>query len=158
MILCASAAILNKLLQIKMISKYTELILWMSILGTILTGYLIFLVVNLSKTVDNLTTINKLLTKENRRLDKENNLWRTDAPKILKVGELNANNIKDLKEQVFLINKWLVDVLNISSLIPAKEAGIEASDIIDQLKQNIKWNEEIARRRDENENDFYKGD
>jgi len=130
----------------------------MSILGTILTGYLIFLVVNLSKTVDNLTTINKLLTKENRRLDKENNLWRTDAPKILKVGELNANNIKDLKEQVFLINKWLVDVLNISSLIPAKEAGIEASDIIDQLKQNIKWNEEIARRRDEDENDFYKGD
>jgi len=158
MIVCASAALSNKLLQIKMISKYTELILWMSILGTILTGYLIFLVVNLSKTVDNLTTINKLLTKENRRLDKENNLWRTDAPKILKVGELNANNIKDLKEQVFLINKWLVDVLNISSLIPAKEAGIEASDIIDQLKQNIKWNEEIARRRDEDENDFYKGD
>jgi hypothetical protein len=52
----------------------------------------------------------------------------------------------------------LVEVLNISSLLPSKEAGIEVTDIIDQLKQNIKWNEEIARLRDKDESDFYKGD
>ncbi len=141
-----------------MISKYVDLILWVSILGAMLTIYLIFLVNNLTKELKNLRKINELLGKVNGGLAKENKVWRVDAPKILMIGEINADDIKCLKEQVALINRWLADVLNISNLIPSKEAGIEASDIIDELKQRIKWNEEIANQRDKDESIFYKGD
>jgi hypothetical protein len=59
-----------------MLKQYADLILWVSILGTVLTGYLIFLVVKLSNAVNNLKEINLLLTRENTALNKENNSWR----------------------------------------------------------------------------------
>lgn len=136
-----------------MLNKYAE---WIVIALTLITGYNTLVNANQDKEINDLKKANLSLSKENIRLKKKNSVWRVEAPRILRIGELNASNIKDLNEQQQLLNKYLGQVLNVSNLIPNKELGIEASDIIEELRQRVRWNEEVeAQHHDEEE--YYKG-
>lgn len=137
-----------------MFTQYADLILLMM---TIIETLTIFLVIMLLNKVNRLERINKLLQSRETSIVTENVGWRTIIPKAIRVSTLNAEDIKSIKEQQALVNRWLGEVLNISNLIPAKEYGIEVSDIIEELRQRVKWQEEIERQQ-LNDSDFYKGD
>lgn len=136
-----------------MLDKYAE---WIVVALALITGYNTLANLNQDKEINALKQANRHLSEENKRLNKKNSVWRIEAPKILRIGELNADSIKDLNAQQQMLNKYLGDVLNVSNLIPNKELGVEASDIIEELRQRVKWNTEIeAQHHDEEE--YYKG-
>jgi hypothetical protein len=121
---------------------------------TIFVSYNTFANVNQQKEIKKLKKTDEI----NARINVRNSVWRIEAPKILKIGELNANSIKDLSEQQQLLNRYLGEVLNVSNLIPSKELGIEAIDIIEDLRQRVKWHAEIEEAQKIDEDNYYKGD
>lgn len=120
---------------------------------TIFVSYNTFANINQQKEIKKLKKTDEI----NARINVRNSVWRIEAPKILKIGELNANSIKDLSEQQQLLNRYLGEVLNVSNLIPNKELGIEAIDIIEDLRQRVKWHAEIEAQKIDEDN-YYKGD
>lgn len=137
-----------------MFTQYGDLFL---LAGAIAVMFNTYLIIHLLKEIKELKRVNKELVDRNKKLNKVNGIWRFDAPQILRVTELNAEEIKCLKEQMDLVNKWLGDVLNISNLIPSKESGIEATDVIEELRQRRKWYEELQEKQID-ESNFYQGD
>ena len=67
---------------------------------TLIVSYNTFVSINQQKEIKKLKKIDEINAKNNKR----NNVWRVEAPKILKIGELNANSIKDLSKQQQLLN------------------------------------------------------
>ncbi len=137
-----------------MFTQYGDLFL---LAGAIAVMFNTYLIIHLLKEIKELKRVNKELVDRNKKLNKVNGIWRFDAPQILRVTELNAEEIKCLKEQMDLVNKWLGDVLNISNLMPSKESGIEATDVIEELRQRRKWYEELQEKQID-ESNFYQGD
>lgn len=137
-----------------MLSEHTELILGIVIA---IVGYNTLSTIGLKEQLSDVKRINTNLLKANKKLNEKNSIWRIEAPKILRVGELNANNIRDLSDQQQLLNKFVGEVLNVSNLIPSKELGIETIHIIEELRQRVQWAEEVEKHQ-VNDSDFYTGD
>jgi superfamily I DNA/RNA helicase len=138
-----------------MFNQYADLIL---LIATTVEALTILVVILLLIKVDNLEKINKRIIKRNITLRDENIGWRSTIPRTIRVGEANAKDIKTLSEQQQHLNKFMGQVLNISNLIPNEELGIEASDIIEELRERVKWAEELEKYKETDEENFYKGD
>lgn len=120
---------------------------------TIFVSYNTFASINQQKEIKKLKKTDEINAKVNAR----NSLWRIEAPKILKIGELNANNIKDLSEQQQRLNTYMGQVLGISKIIEKKEIGIETIDLIEEMRQRVQWGKELEKHQ-VNDSDFYTGD
>lgn len=138
-----------------MFNQYADLILLLATTVKVLT---ILVVIMLLIKVDKLEKINKKVIKRNTTLSDENIGWRSIIPRTIRVGEANARDIKALSEQQQHLNKYMGQVLGVSNLIPNEELGIEASDIIEELRERVKWAEELEKYQETDENNFYKGD
>lgn len=137
-----------------MLSQYADLVLLIIVVTIFL---LLLLVIILLNKVNNVEKENKSLRLQNTTFRTQNIFLHNTHLKMLQVVGLNVEDIKSLKQQMALVNKWLGEVLNISNLIPNKEQGIESSDIINELRQRINWYEEVGKYRID-DSDFYKGD
>lgn len=137
-----------------MLSEHTELILGIIIA---IVGYNTVSTFGLKQQLVDIKKINANLTKENKKLNEKNSIWRLEAPKILRIGELNANNIKDLSDQQQRLNIYVGQVLGGSKIIEKKEIGVETIDLIEEMRQRVQWAKEVEKHQ-VNNSDFYSGD
>ena len=104
---------------------------------------------NLKQTIKELVDINKKLRDKDKKYAQE-------VPRIIRAIDLILSNVSNNKEQIGQLHKWLGMVLNISNLIPNESEGIDATYIIDELRERVKWAEEVEKRNVDEEN-YYKG-
>ncbi|MEG4149266.1 hypothetical protein [Microcoleus sp. Pol12B5] len=119
--------------------------------------FTIFLIVILLRDLKTVKAANAILKTREERAVKENITWRNIIPKTIRLSEANAENIKTLSGQQQILNRFVGEVLNVSNLIPNKEFGVEVSDIIEELRERVRWAQELEKYQSNN-NDFYQGD
>lgn len=137
-----------------MFNQYADLILLIMVIIELLT---ILLVIMLLRKINNLERINKSLKSREETFATENSKWRTTIPRSIRLGIVNAENIENLKKQQDYLNHYMGTVLGVSKLMPSKELGIEVVDIVEYLREQVKWYEEVTSQNVD-ENEYYKGD
>jgi hypothetical protein len=78
--------------------------------------------------------------------------------KTLNIMSLSIDNIECSKQQIAQIQKYLVDVLQVSNLIGCTERDIEPSDLIEELRARVEWAREIERQKNLNTSEYYEGE
>lgn len=137
-----------------MINKYADLILLLDFSSQVFTTTLI---IYLLLKINHLLETNKDIISSSTKLNKETTKYRIRIPKILTVVEANADDIGRLKQQMNQVHEWLGSVLNISNFIPDKNNQIDSSPVIEELRERVKWSEELEKQK-KDETDFYNGD
>lgn len=134
-----------------MLNKYVDIILSGLILAVFLQFYLIY---KLSKRNKALETTNEDLDKENIALHKE-----IKSINILnaKVSLSNADKIWCLEEKMDQVHHIMANVLFVSNLIDNNGEGADRIVVIEELRQSVKYAEELSKRQ-VNPEDFYQGD
>lgn len=121
-----------------MFGKYNDLILMMLILGQLTIICLI-----LSDRSEK--SKNKILATTNRTLEKKVALYEFSLPRITMLVDQLVDDVKQRGKQIDQINRYLGEVLEISNLIGFERKEMNADDIIQELKERLKWAEEARK-------------
>lgn len=134
-----------------MLNKYVDLILSGLIVAVIFQFYLIY---KLSKR-------NKVLEQSNEDKDKENVELHKEIGSInilnAKVSLSNVDRIWCLEEKMDQVHHIMANVLFVSNLIDNNGQGTDRIVVIEELRQSVKYAEELSKRQ-VNPEDFYRGD
>lgn len=122
----------------------------------VVVGLTIANVIAILTEIKNLKQIIKELVDINKKLRDKDKKYAQEVPRIIRAIDLILSNVSNNKEQIGQLHKWLGMVLNISNLIPNESEGIDATYIIDELRERVKWAEEVEKRNVDEEN-YYKG-
>lgn len=123
----------------------------------IAVGLTVIIVIAILTEIKGLKQIIKELVDINKRLRDKDRKYSQEIPRIVRAIDLILEDISNNKEQIGQLHKWLGTVLNISNLIPNESEGIDAACIIDELRERVKWAEEVDKQNVDEEN-YYKGD
>ena len=133
-----------------MFRQYNDTILIVLILSQIIIIFLILL--DRSERQKN-----KILIDVNKKLEKENALLRFSIPRLTTLAEQNSDKIDQRGKQIDQINRYLGEVLQISNLIGFKDEGLNAAEIIEELKEKIQWAEK-TREYQEDRDEYFQSD
>ena len=123
----------------------------------IAVGLTVIIVIAILTEIKGLKQIIKELVDINKKLRDKDRKYSQEIPRIVRAIDLILEDISNNKEQIGQLHKWLGTVLNISNLIPNESEGIDAACIIDELRERVKWAEEVEKQNIDEEN-YYKGD
>ena len=123
----------------------------------ITVGLTVIIVIAILTEIKSLKQIIKELVDINKKLRDKDKKYSQEIPRIVRVIDLILEDISNNKEQIGQLHKWLGTVLNISNLIPNESEGIDTAYIIDELRERVKWAEEVEKQNIDEEN-YYKGD
>ena len=123
----------------------------------ITVGLTVIIVIAILTEIKSLKQIIKELVDINKKLRDKDKKYSQEIPRIVRAIDLILEDISNNKEQIGQLHKWLGTVLNISNLIPNESEGIDAACIIDELRERVKWAEEVEKQNIDEEN-YYKGD
>ena len=122
----------------------------------IAVGLTVIIVIAILTEIKGLKQIIKELVSINKKLRDKDRKYSQEVPRIVRVIDLILKDNSITKEQMAQLHKWLGAVLNISNLIPNESEGIDAACIIDELRERVKWAEEVDKQNIDEEN-YYKG-
>lgn len=122
----------------------------------VVVGLTIANVIAILTEIKNLKQIIKELVDINKKLRDKDKKYAQEVPRIIRAIDLILSNVSNNKKQIGQLHKWLGMVLNISNLIPNESEGIDATCIINELRERVKWAEEVEKRNVDEEN-YYKG-
>ena len=122
----------------------------------IAVGLTVIIVIAILTEIKGLKQIIKELVDINKKLRDKDKKYSQEVPRIVRAIDLILEDISNNKEQIGQLHKWLGTVLNISNLIPNESEGIDATCIIDELRERVKWAEEVDKQNVDEEN-YYKG-
>ena len=122
----------------------------------IAVGLTVIIVIAILTEIKGLKQIIKELVDINKKLRDKDKKYSQEIPRIIRAIDLILEDISNNKEQIGQLHKWLGTVLNISNLIPNESEGIDAACIIDELRERVKWAEEVDKQNVDEEN-YYKG-
>ncbi|MEG3875774.1 hypothetical protein QT972_00120 [Microcoleus sp. herbarium7] len=100
---------------------------------------------------------NKKIQEINLKLGTILSKTNTTNSRILMAFQNQENRIKCLEAQMAQVHEYLGKVLGVSKLIFFDDSLNERIDIIEELRQRVKWAEEIEKQQTD-DSDFYKGD
>ena len=123
----------------------------------IAVGLTVIIVIAILTEIKGLKQIIKELVDINKKLRDKDKKYSQEVPRMIRAIDLILEDISNNKEQIGQLHKWLGTVLNISNLIPNESEGIDAACIIDELRERVKWAEEVDKQNVDEEN-YYKGD
>ena len=123
----------------------------------ITVGLTVIIVIAILTEIKSLKQIIKELVDINKKLRDKDKKYSQEIPRIVRVIDLLLANDANTEKQMSQLHKWLGTVLNISNLIPNESEGIDAACIIDELRERVKWAEEVEKQNIDEEN-YYKGD
>ena len=122
----------------------------------IAVGLTVIIVIAILTEIKGLKQIIKELVDINKKLRDKDKKYSQEVPRMIRAIDLILEDISNNKEQIGQLHKWLGTVLNISNLIPNESEGIDAACIIDELRERVKWAEEVDKQNVDEEN-YYKG-
>ena len=123
----------------------------------IAVGLTVIIVIAVLTEIKGLKQIIKELVDINKKLRDKDKKYSQEIPRIVRAIDLILEDISNNKEQIGQLHKWLGTVLNISNLIPNESEGIDAACIIDELRERVKWAEEVEKQNIDERN-YYEGD
>lgn len=129
-----------------MFGKYADLILVALILGQATVICLLLL----SRSA---TENRKILAAKNKKLEKENSTLKFVLPRLVKLVEQNRDDLEQRGKQIDQVNTYLGDVLGISDLVGFDREELTAADIVQELKEKIKWAEETRKVKEKSKDD-----
>ena len=119
-------------------------------------GLIVIIVVAILVQLKSLKLSIKELIDINKKLKNKDKKYSQEVPRIIRVLDLILADNANTEKQMSQLHKWLGAVLNISNLIPNESEGIDAVCIIDELRERVKWAEEVEKQNVDEEN-YYKG-
>ncbi|TAG98742.1 MAG: hypothetical protein EAZ18_00255 [Oscillatoriales cyanobacterium] len=133
---------------------YTDVIIIVAVLGFFVIFFFViwkYSEINILKKEVN--KIKSSVLKATQRIS----LLEVSSVKVLNIITLNVDNIECNKQQIAQIQKYLVDVLQVSNLIGCAERDIEPSDLIEELRSRVEWAREIEKQKNANPSEYYEG-